>query len=381
MKKLGIVVPIYNAEPYLQQCVNSILEQTYTNFELVLVNDGSIDNSGKICDYFADLDSRVRVIHQHNCGKLFSRYIGLNNLECDYATFVDADDWIEKDTYKWMSDYIEQDIDVISFRIIRYFDDSYQYTSPNNYQQGLYNRQQIENTIYPTMIWDVQKGTFGLDPSLCNKVIKRELLINELYKVKDLKVDYGDDVAVIYPLMMQVNSLYITEESLYYHRQREGSAIAPYLSEHDFYWKLYLLYKYISKRYKEHSAFIRQLDYFYTNSVRLHLQIYGDRKKEKGELFPFDKVPKGSRIILYGASGLGQVYEKQFKKLNYGTILAWVDRDFVKYKNLGVRNIECINKIKDFDYIVIAVVNQETVDNIKKSLLLRGINNNKIICS
>ena len=195
MKKLGIVVPIYNAEPYLRQCVNSILEQTYTNIVLMLVNDGSVDNSGEICNYFADLDSRVQVIHQNNSGKLFSRYIGLKNLECDYATYVDADDWIAKDTYQRMSNYMEQDIDVISFRIIRYFDDSYQYASPNNYQQGLYNKQQIETIIYQTMIWDVKKSIFGLDPSLCNKIIKRELLINELYKVKDIKIDYGDDVA------------------------------------------------------------------------------------------------------------------------------------------------------------------------------------------
>lgn len=379
MSKLGIVVPVYNVEPYLKQCVNSILEQTYTDFELVLVNDGSTDGSGEICDYFAKLDSRVHVIHQCNQGKLFARYIGLKNLECEYATFVDADDWIAKDTYKKLSNYMEQEIDVISFRIIRYFDSSYQYTSVNNYQQGLYNKRQIEETIYPTMIWNLHRGTFGIDPSLCNKVIKRNLLISELDKAKDLKIDYGDDVAVVYPLLIQANSVFVTEESLYYHRQREKNEIAPYISEWGYYGKLYLLYEYISKRCKDYPFFIKQIDYFYTYSVRLHLWIYGDKKRDGGELFPFDKVPKGSKIIIYGASGLGQLYGEQFRKINYGTILAWVDRNYDKYRELGVREVEYIKEIKDFDYIVIAVSNQETAENIKNNLIDMGITTDKII--
>lgn len=379
MKKIGIVVPIYNAELYLEKCISSILDQTYPNFELVLVNDGSTDDSGKICDHFAKMDERVHVIHQNNHGVLYARYIGLREIECDYATFVDADDWISKDTYKKISGYMEQGIDVISFRIIRYFDDSYQYTSVNNYRQGLYNKQQIEEEIYPTMIWNLFKGTFGIDPSLCNKVIKRHFLINELYKAKDLMILYGQDVAVTYPLLMKVDSLFITEENLYYHRQREGKEVAPYISDACYYKKLYSLYEYILKQCNETPLFMKQMDYFYAYSTGIHLWIYGDRKREGGELFPFDKIPLGSKIILYGASGLGQLYHEQFEKINYGIILAWVDRYYDKYAEFGVKGVECIDTIRDYDYIVIAVVTKETAENIKNNLINKGIEEDKIV--
>ena len=103
MKKIGVVVPIYNAGPYLEPCIESILGQTYRCLELVLVDDGSTDGSGALCDKYREIDKRVHVIHQENQGMLPARYNGLRCLECDYATFVDADDWIETDTYEKMS--------------------------------------------------------------------------------------------------------------------------------------------------------------------------------------------------------------------------------------------------------------------------------------
>lgn len=378
MIKIGIVVPIYNAELYLEKCISSILEQSYSNFELVLVNDGSTDNSGRICDYYVGMDKRVKVIHQNNQGVLYARYIGLKSLECDYATFLDADDWIAKDTYENVLSYMEQGIDVISFRIIRYFDDSYQYTSLNNYHQGLYNKQQIEEMIFPTMIWNITKGTYGIDPSICNKIIKKNLLLDELNKVKNLNIFYGQDVAVMYPLMLQVKSLFITNNCSYYHRQRKGKEIAPYFLDKDYYKKLYLLYEYLSEQCKEHIEFTKQIDYFYVYSVKLRLWIYGDKKRD-GELFPFDKIPKGSKIILYGASGLGQLYHEQFLKINYGTILAWVDKNYDKYQEFGVKDIACISTIKDFDYIVIAVIYQETAESIKNNLIYMGVEEEKIV--
>lgn len=295
MKKIGIVVPVYNAEMYLERCITSVLNQTYQNIELVLVDDGSTDNSGKICDDYAKKDGKVHVIHQNNHGVLYARYMGVKKTECDYATFIDADDWIAEDTYEKMSFYMDQDVDVISFKITKYFDDSYQCMYLNSFQYGLYNKQQIEEQIFPTMIWDLNRWTYGLIPSLCNKLIKKEFFINELYKVKDLPVFYGQDVAVIYPLMTQVSSFVNVEEGLYYHRQRKTNDIAPYISDSDYYKKLYILYEHLSKECNNHAELIKQIDYFYNYSVRLRLQIYGD-KKERAIFFLSIKFPKEVRL-------------------------------------------------------------------------------------
>lgn len=219
MRKLGIVVPIFNAEQYLRQCIESILGQTYTDFEVVLIDDGSTDQSGEICDDFAEKDSRVHVIHQENAGKILARYRGAASLDCEYLTFVDSDDWIDPDTYKKMEQYFEKGIDVVSFQIIRYFNKTYQYVSESNYKEGLYERKNIREDIFPTMMCDKTRNGCGLDPSLANKIIKKELLMGALYAAKHLDISYGDDVAVIFPLMLHAQTLMITKESLYYRRK------------------------------------------------------------------------------------------------------------------------------------------------------------------
>lgn len=379
MNKIGIVVPIYNTERYLGQCITSILQQTYTNWELMLVDDGSTDNSGKICDKFAKKDERIHVIHQNNQGMLPARYNGLNALECDYATFVDSDDWISKDAYEKMSQYMDQEIDIITFQSIRYFDESYHFIHCHNYEKGFYDRNQIKREIYDTMIWNISKGMPGLDASLCCKIIKRDIFLKELYNTKHLRISYGEDATVTYPLVTKINSLMISDESLYYHRQRVQTKVAPYLADPDFYKKLYLLYEYLLHQFDDYPMLVKQLDYFYAESTRLHLRIYGDKRKNNNYLFPFDQVPAKKKIILYGASILGQTFYEQIKKINYGDIVAWVDRNYESYKELGVKAVEYIKTVEAYDYIVIAIINREVSKEVKKQLINMNVEENKVI--
>lgn len=379
MKKIGIVIPIYNAEPYLRECINSILQQTYTNWELMLVDDGSTDSSGKICDELAKKDDRIHVIHQSNQGMLPARYNGLNCLECDYATFVDADDWISKDAYEKMSQYMDKGIDMITFQIIRYFDESYHFINYHHYQKGLYNRNQIKKMIYDTMLWNISKGIPGLEASLCNKIVKREIFLKELFTAKNLGISFGEDAAVTYPLVTKINSLMITDESLYYHRQRKQTQFTPYLTDPFYYKKLYILYEYLLHQLDEYPMFIKQLDYFFVESARLHLRIYGDKKRISSYLFPFDKVPAKKKIILYGASILGQTFYEQIQKIKYGDIVAWVDRNHSSYKELGVKDVEYIKTVKAYDYIVIAIINPDVSKEVKKNLINMNVKEDKII--
>ena len=94
--KITVIVPVYNTEKYLRRCVDSILAQTFTDFELLLVNDGSTDGSGAICDEYAQKDSRVRVFHKENGGVSSARNIGIDNAQGDWITFIDSDDRIEQ---------------------------------------------------------------------------------------------------------------------------------------------------------------------------------------------------------------------------------------------------------------------------------------------
>ena len=110
---ISVVVPVYRVEKYLHRCVDSILNQTYNDLEIILVDDGSPDNSPAICDEYAKKDSRVRVFHQKNAGAAAARNVGLRNAKGDFVAFVDADDWLEKDMYHRLSDaLISQNADI-----------------------------------------------------------------------------------------------------------------------------------------------------------------------------------------------------------------------------------------------------------------------------
>lgn len=106
--KISVIIPVYNVENLLDKCIQSVLNQTYQNLELILIDDGSLDNSGKMCDEYAKKDERIRVIHQENRGQAKARNAGLDIATGDYVMFVDADDYIEVDTLELINQAIEE---------------------------------------------------------------------------------------------------------------------------------------------------------------------------------------------------------------------------------------------------------------------------------
>lgn len=111
---LSVIIPIYNVEKYLRRCIDSVIKQTYNNLEIILVDDGSPDNSGSICDEYARKDQRIKVIHQENAGLSGARNSGISVANGDFITFVDSDDWIDKDMYSQMLQYQRNnDLDII----------------------------------------------------------------------------------------------------------------------------------------------------------------------------------------------------------------------------------------------------------------------------
>jgi glycosyltransferase involved in cell wall biosynthesis len=116
--KISIIVPVYNVEKYLRRCIDSIINQSYKNLEIIIINDGSLDKSGEICDYYSNEDSRVLVIHQENKGLSGARNSGLKIASGNYIGFVDSDDWIEPEMYKAMLDTLEKhDVDIVECNI------------------------------------------------------------------------------------------------------------------------------------------------------------------------------------------------------------------------------------------------------------------------
>ena len=111
---ISVIIPVYNVEKYLNQCLDSVINQTYKNLEIVLINDGSTDKSGEICDYYSQKDDRITVIHKENGGQALARNIALEMIKGEVVAFVDSDDWIDPDMYSdMMSFMLEKNLDVV----------------------------------------------------------------------------------------------------------------------------------------------------------------------------------------------------------------------------------------------------------------------------
>ena len=152
MPQLSVIIPVYNAEKFINNCVDSILNQTFSDLEVVLVDDGSPDLSGAICDGYAEKDKRVKVIHQKNAGVSAARNAGLDLASGKYVTFVDSDDFVEPQMYeKMISVAGEYDCDVVMCDCLKVFPDRNEvYT--HDIRPGYYNKEQLENEYYPHLL-------------------------------------------------------------------------------------------------------------------------------------------------------------------------------------------------------------------------------------
>lgn len=158
--KFTIIVPVYNVEKYLSECIESILKQTYTNYEVILVDDGSKDKSPEICDKYAHIDNRVKVIHKENGGLSDARNFGIAAAKGDYLVFVDSDDWIEPEALNCMNSATSDHPDVIISTIIEYFEnDGTQRINDSSFQSFINSHKMTKLDVIEWTCW-VSKNTW-----------------------------------------------------------------------------------------------------------------------------------------------------------------------------------------------------------------------------
>lgn len=218
--KFSIIVPIYKVEKFLHQCIDSVLYQTYHNFELILVDDGSPDNCPAICDEYAAKDNRIRVLHKENGGLVSARIAGAKEAKGDYVCCLDGDDWLHPQHLAHLANVVgEKEPDVICFGCYwAYEDKNVEYRL--SYQPRYYTKQDIEKNFYNLLIQNEYAGYFSI--SIWNKAYKREMYQTEQFLV-DPKIKIGEDGACTLPIIYRANSMYVLEDCLYYYRQNAAS--------------------------------------------------------------------------------------------------------------------------------------------------------------
>lgn len=283
---LSVIVPIYNVEKYVKTCVESIVNQTFRDMEIILVDDGSPDGSGAICDEYVDRDSRIRVIHKKNGGVVSARREGVKQSSGRYITFVDGDDWIEAEMYAVMKQLLQDvgEVDVLSTDCYRDHDGEL-VKCVTEAEEGLYTGEKLRN-LQDHVFYSGDFYHASITPNLFNKWYKRELIVNAVLGA-DSRITYGEDVICTYPCILEASSIYVYKEKIFYHyRFNPESIIEKY--DPSYYQKYRYLYEfmdvYLDK--KERPDLKRQLEYH-----KVYTMLMGIRKE----------VGKG-RDILVGKS-------------------------------------------------------------------------------
>lgn len=241
MEKISIIIPIYNQEKYLEKCLNSIEKQTYQNFEVLMIDDGSTDQSGKICQEFYQRDKRFKYIKQKNAGVAAARNTGLREVAGDLIGFIDPDDWIDPIFYERLMElYKQYKADIVSCGRMEIFDENVPTNMHivDNYNVMLCNTEEaitllVENTRIKSHLWN-------------------RIYVSEVWE--EIYFEEGrvyEDVCVLHQIFDKAKNLVFTDEPLYYYRQHSASIVGSksLKKQIDFCYAFQCRFDFLTKKY------------------------------------------------------------------------------------------------------------------------------------
>ena len=222
MEKLrfSVIIPVYNVEQYLKDCLDSVVGQTFRDFEVIVIDDGSTDNSGKICDDYAGRDRRISVIHQENHGHLFSRQSGLKRSKGEYICFIDSDDTVCKDMLFEIDKIIaDRCPDIIQFKFRKTDPDGNElYEEAAVFGQGDVSKEDYFHKVITTSFMN----------SLCIKICKRSLFDIDVDYGEYYRIKTGEDLLQSLPVIAAAEKFYYCDRAFYNYRTNPSSITHNY---------------------------------------------------------------------------------------------------------------------------------------------------------
>lgn len=226
--KLSIIVPVYNIEKYIEKAVESLINQCVYSYEVILVNDGSTDDSGRICSEYEDkYPKTIRVIHKENGGLPSARKAGVDVARGKYISFLDGDDWCGKSYYyNMLRSAEEEEAEIVCSNY------TYAYTNENVIcknliNSGVYCSEELDK-LKRNILYTEPYYTFGIHPSLCMKIVRADVLKKYIYMVPNT-VALAEDAACTYPMLFAAKKVVVLNENVeYYYRQVESSMTHAY---------------------------------------------------------------------------------------------------------------------------------------------------------
>ena len=244
MAKVSIIVPVYNTEQYLKECVESLLSQTLRDIEIILVDDGSTDNSAYMCDKFQAIDSRIKVIHKVNGGLSSARNAAIDICSGAYIGFVDSDDFVKSTMFEELyNSAIDNDSDIVMCALSTYNNDKVvEKLLP--FEKNVYHKDEIlDNFILPLLGRNDKDKIPYLEGFVCRQIFRKST-IEKLY-FKSEREYFAEDVMFDFEVYPKCNKISVVNKSLYYYRYNEKSLSNKYRSN---VWDK--LYKYLKEEDK-----------------------------------------------------------------------------------------------------------------------------------
>ena len=370
--ELSVVVPVYDVEKYLPRCIDSILNQTYRVDEIILVDDGSTDKSGQICDEYKEKYSNIQVIHKNNGGLVSARKCGIRLATCKYATYVDSDDWIEPNMYEELMAIMKRDdSDLVSSGKYRDYD-THSLEERENVETGIYDKESLEN---------IKNHLVNINPFRRSSLLV--YVFNKIYKTEQLKncqelipemISIGEDIALLFSYILKSKSISVTEKSYYHYCIRQDSITGKRDNNEE--KRVRALFDFLNCEASKYSHEITNI-YDQIDTLEVYMSLLRIPEKviryDNGVLHPYGHVSKSDRIVLYGAGRFGKQLRQYMLKHGFDVVL-WVD------KNSGgeISPLEKISEVT-YDKVVVAVLMPDIVSSITTTLLSKGIPDEKML--
>ncbi len=267
-KLISVIVPVYNSEKYVNRCIDSILNQTYENLEVLLINDGSSDGSLKICEDWAEKDKRVKIVNEKNKGVSAARNLGIKYATGDYVGFVDNDDWLRPEMYEKMLELIEKEkADVAVCKFIN-VDEKYNRVS---IKEANLTAEHFKNPIY-FFLNNNSKNSHKKIVGCCNRLLIKKPILDDVKF--DERLNFGENILFVLNLISKTDKIAVTNEYLYNHFNDSNiktysesylddlagyhKAVTKYFKDHDLHLDYLINYDYVCKVVK---AFKKDKDF------------------------------------------------------------------------------------------------------------------------
>lgn len=373
---VSVIVPIYNIEEYVGKCIESIVTQSYKNLEIILVDDGSKDNSGKICDQFAKEDSRIQVIHKENGGLVSARKAGLAIAEGEYIGFVDGDDYVEPLFFETLLNLIYQsESDFVHTGYI--WEKNGKKAEILPVEEAIYDLHNKKLELIEKNVLD----KFDISPSIWSKLFKCDF-IKECYESVPDSQSQGEDLICLCICLLKGTKAALYRNALYHYNVRRGSltnyintsnvvAVTGCYNTLKMIFEEFDVYEVLKQSLEKH--FLRRLMCVMKNIPSIAHSI---------SLYSFNGIEEllGKRIVIYGAGNVGQDYYTQISKCEKCNIVGWLDGNYnqCNFNYREVQGMDALDRLQ-YDVILIAVKRISMAMQIKSELINKGIEEDKII--